>query len=503
VDPQGNDLIYSTYVGGTQSDGAYDIDVYNGRAYVCGNALSYDFPTAGNPVGDAHGTVVFFVMNEDGSNMTHTDFFGGFGNDFGYAIRVDSNGDVVIGGFTSSTDFPTTPGALQTSVEDLSNGFVLKYDTVTNSTIFSTYLGGNSSDVVGSLCIDSSNYIYASGTTAKPGDGEPTLPTTPGAFDRTIDGGRDLFVAKINPDGNAFVFSTFFGSDGNEEDARIALDSSNNVIITGSVDTNMRFPITPDSFDDTYNLEGDAFVSILSNDGSYVKYSTFLGGNQSDMGVVTIMDSEGDLVIAGNTQSADFPVTEGSFQTEYNGGEDIFITRFKIGNYLLLEEGWNFISIPLEQSVTVLETVLSSISGYYDAVQWYKVNDWEDDHWKHNYYLKHPLLNDLNNIDHKMGFWVHINHPGGAILEYSGDPPFVGESMWLYQGWNMVGYPSTSIHDRTAGLNNLAFGSDVDCIQWYDSSSGTWHFMGPSDNFIPGRGYWFHSSHVTMWEVPV
>ncbi len=306
----------------------------------------------------------------------------------------------------------------------------------------------------------------------------------------------------MNPDGSAFIFSTFFGSDGNEDIGRIALDGSNNVILTGYVSNGSGFPLTPDCFDDSYSAEEDSFMSIINYDGTLVRYSTFLGGNQTDKGIVCAVDGEGDILVLGNTQSPDYPTTQGSFQTEYQGGEDMFITRFKVGNYLRLEKGWNFISIPLEQSITALENVLSSISGCYDAVQWYKANDFQD-HWKHNHYLKFPLQNDLSNIDHKMSFWVHVTRTEGAILEYSGIPPSVGESIWLYQGWNMVGYPSTSIYDRTTGLNNLVFGSDVDCIQWYNSENGSWHFMGPDDSFIPGRGYWIHSKNITMWEVPL
>ncbi len=502
LNPMGNDLIYSTYVGGTQSDGAYDIEVANGKAYVCGNALSYDFPFVGNPVGDAHGTVVFFILNADGSNLTHTKFFGGFGNEFGYAIKVDSNGDVIIGGQTSSTDFPTTPGAVIPSVNDLSNGFVLKYSTMTNTTIFSTYMGGDEPDIVRSLCVDPSNNIIAAGTTANPGDGLGGFPTTPGAFDSTVDGDRDIFISKLNPHGSAFIFSTFFGSNGTEDIGRIALDGSNNVILTGSVSTGSGFPLTPDCFDDSYSAEEDSFMSIINYDGTMVRYSTFLGGNQSDKGIVCAVDGEGDILVLGNTESPDYPTTHGSFQTDYQGGVDMFATRFKVGNYLRLEKGWNLISIPLIQSITDPEHVLASISGYYDAAQWYKAND-SQDHWKHNHYLKNPLLNDLNNIHHKMGFWVHIIRAEGAILEYSGTIPPAGENIWLSQGWNMVGYPSTSVCDRTAGLNNLVFGSDVDCIQWYDSRTGTWHFMGPDDNFIPGRGYWIHSNVEKSWEIPL
>jgi hypothetical protein len=67
----------------------------------------------------------------------------------------------------------------------------------------------------------------------------------------------------------------------------------------------------------------------------------------------------------------------------------------------------------------------------------------------------------------------------------------------------MVGYPSFRGHNRTAGLNNLDFGFDVDVIQWFDASTKTWNFMGPDDTFKHGRGYWVHSRVDAGWEVVV
>jgi hypothetical protein len=73
----------------------------------------------------------------------------------------------------------------------------------------------------------------------------------------------------------------------------------------------------------------------------------------------------------------------------------------------------------------------------------------------------------------------------------------------LHTGWNLVGYPSQTSYNRTNGLNNLKFDPDVDAIQWYDSNSKTWHLMGSSDSFVPGRGYWIHSKVDTNWDVPL
>jgi parallel beta-helix repeat protein len=172
------------------------------------------------------------------------------------------------------------------------------------------------------------------------------------------------------------------------------------------------------------------------------------------------------------------------------------------GDYIILYNDWNFVSIPLVQQETDLGTVLSSIAGKYGSVQFYDTTD-SDDPWK-NHNLKKPAeLNDLDDIDITMGIWIEITQVRGALLEYSGGPPVVNQTIMLKHGWNMVGYPSLTRHNRTMGLNNLVFGTDVDAIQWFDSSSESWHFLGSEDFFSPGKGYWVHSKVETTWEVPL
>jgi parallel beta-helix repeat protein len=171
-------------------------------------------------------------------------------------------------------------------------------------------------------------------------------------------------------------------------------------------------------------------------------------------------------------------------------------------NYLFLYEGWNLISIPFIQSDTNLGTVLSSISGSYDAVQWYNVSD-NKDHWKHHHILKPPIWNDLKEISHKIGFWIHITEPGGVIFEYSGLKPAVNQTITLHPGWNLVGYPSLSDKLRLDALNNIIFGSDVDAIWTYDTALHKWEEMTKLDYFERGRGYWIHSKVTKTWDVPL
>ena len=170
-------------------------------------------------------------------------------------------------------------------------------------------------------------------------------------------------------------------------------------------------------------------------------------------------------------------------------------------NFTILKQGWNLISIPKIQVNQDLIKVLEGIEGYYDAIQWYDPTDTKDP-WKHNKVGK-PFVNDLFKINETMSFWVHIAKPGDTIFLYNGTQPISNQTIQLYPGWNMVGYPSLTSYNRTDGLNNLIFGQDVDKIQWYDAKNKLWYEMEESDYFMMGRGYWVHSVGEYTLEVPL
>jgi parallel beta-helix repeat protein len=173
-----------------------------------------------------------------------------------------------------------------------------------------------------------------------------------------------------------------------------------------------------------------------------------------------------------------------------------------VGNYIFLYPGWNLISVPFIQSDTNLGKVLSSITGSYTAVQRYNAST-SSDPWEHNCSLKPPHLNDFNDIDHLMGFWIYIIKPEGVLLEYSGTQPTSNQTIQLYPGWNLVGYPSLTSHNRTEGLNNLTFNTLVDAIWTYNATTQKWKEIGSSDYFDIGRGYWIHANTKCEWEVPL
>jgi parallel beta-helix repeat protein len=171
-------------------------------------------------------------------------------------------------------------------------------------------------------------------------------------------------------------------------------------------------------------------------------------------------------------------------------------------DFIVLKQGWNLISIPLIQMDTGLDFVLESINGSYDAVQWYNISK-SSDSWEHYHISKPSHLNDLEGIDHAMGFWIHITNPGDTIFLYNGTQPTSNQSITLHPGWNMVGYPSLTNRNRTAALNNINYGTDVDAIWTFNAATQTWQEIGSSDYFELGRGYWIHSKVTKVWDVPL
>jgi hypothetical protein len=403
---------------------------------------------------------------------------------------------------TFSQDFPTTDGAYQRTVSDMNNGFIIKYRPSTNSTLFSTYVGGDAGDKVNKVHVDEYFDIYLTGTTLKPAEGATPYPTTEGAFDRTINGSKDVFITKMDTDGTMLIYSTFIGGDGEEEPGGIDIDLEGNVLLTGSTNSELNFTVTPDCYDDTHNGADDTFVLILNHNSSELLYSTYLGGNQSDSGDACVFNETGDIIIVGTTASLDFPVTNGSYQEEKKDYGDMYVTVFRKGNYTFLHEGWNLISVPLIQQDSRLRTVLNPLGCSYDAAEFYNAAD-NSDHWKIVYTSKTIHLNDFENINHTMGFWIHVTNPDGILFKYDGTMPTEDQDISLYPGWNMVGYPSFSNRLRDDALNNLVYNDEVDSIWTYDSTSGGWEEIGRFDSFETGRGYWIHATTKCVWEVSV
>jgi hypothetical protein len=325
-------LIYSTYLGGLESDGASGIAVDDkGNVYITGQTWSEDFPTS-RSYQTYQGEGDVFVTKIDttrtgASSLVYSTYLGGIDEEKGLGIAADSKGNVYITGWTYSLDFPNRNPYQAEAGKDFSNAFVTQIDTSksgTSSLIYSTYLGGKSSDAGNSIAVDGSGLIYVTGWTYSPDF--PTM--NPFQPDK---GNVDAFVTRLDPSrsGTAgLLYSTYLGGGKADYGESIDLDGNNNgyVYITG-ITRSTDFP-TRNSFQ-KYQGDADAFVTELDTTktgSSCLLYSTYLGGENSDSGYgIAVDSSSGDVYITGVTESSNFPAYR-SYQG-HQGGEDAFITQ--------------------------------------------------------------------------------------------------------------------------------------------------------------------------------
>jgi hypothetical protein len=337
LNASGSGLVYSTFLGGFDLDDALAIAIDgSGNAYIGGETGSSNFPTtAGAFDTTRNGAFDAFVtkLNASGSALVYSTYLGGLEVEFVVGAAVDASGNAYMAGITRSADFPTTPGAFDTTQNGLFDVFVTKLNATGSALEYSTFIGGLDFDNAGDLAIDAGGNAYVAGATIS-----PDYPTTAGAFDRTLDGG-DAFVTKLNPAGSALLYSTFVGGTDSDGAADVIVDASGNAWITGST-TSADFPTTPGTaFDTTSNGGSDAFLAQLDAGGSALLHGTFLGGASSDWANDLAFDPGGNVIVAGQTMSPDFPTTAGAFDRVWNGDPlifwgDAFITKFAVGNPL-------------------------------------------------------------------------------------------------------------------------------------------------------------------------
>jgi uncharacterized repeat protein (TIGR01451 family) len=255
--------------------------------------------------------------------LVYSTYLGGSGDDSGNSIATDSSGNVYVAGTTASANFPThTPAfTLSKGLEDI---FVAKIDAAGANILYSTYIGGSGRDRAGAIAIDSSGNAYVAGRV----DSTSTnFPTTPGSLAPSYLGGDfDGIVFKLNAQGNALVYSTFFGGEENDSVEGIAVDANGIAYVTGGTKSNA-FPTTVSAFQGTRAGDTDAFLSKINAAGSALLYSSYIGGAATDRGSGVVIDGTGIAYVAGYGASPDFP-TDDPFQAGFGGSFDAFVAKF-------------------------------------------------------------------------------------------------------------------------------------------------------------------------------
>ena len=330
IDP----LIYATYIGGSHYEEAYSIAVdASNNVYVSGFTYSSNFDiTAGAYQTTRAGDWDIFVskLNAGGTDLIYSTYIGGSGSDFAVSNAVDVNNNLYITGYTTSTDYITTAGALQMTNNGGVDGFITKLNASGTALIYSTYIGGNNGDYSRAIAIDTSNNAYITGNT-----NSNNFATSNGAFQNVYNGLDDIFVCKLNESGNTLIYSTYIGSFNNEYGRSIALDNLGNAYITGWA--GFGFITTPSAFQSINSGGSDAIVIKLNSLGTALIYSTFIGGNGADAGYDIAIDSSNNAYITGDTESSNFIVSPTAFQNNREGGwTDAFVTKINaLGNAII------------------------------------------------------------------------------------------------------------------------------------------------------------------------
>lgn len=229
----GSSLLYSTYLGGTGGDYGYGLALdASGAAYVTGYTSSSDFPTLNGYQSALAGVQDAFItkLAGDGSSLVYSTYLGGSNSEYaleGNGIAVDAQGAAYVTGYTYSTDFPTR-SSFQGYNKGGSEAFVSKLNSAGDSLVYSSYLGGNTEDYGTSIAVNSSGNAYVVGYTES-----LNFPTTYGAFDRSSNGRHDVFVSKVSGSGISLIFSTYLGGSSYDYGHGVAVGANGTVYVCG------------------------------------------------------------------------------------------------------------------------------------------------------------------------------------------------------------------------------------------------------------------------------
>jgi hypothetical protein len=318
LDTSGNGL-WSTFYGGTGDEYGYKIVIdSDGFPYLVGYTNGNDLLVSSSGVfqSSSNGSYDSFILKLDSNgNFIWATYFGGSGGEFALTADIDNSDNIIIGGFTSSSDMPII-NAFQNTIGGALDGFVAKFDS-TGNLIWSTYCGGSNTEDVHTLKTDNQNNIIISGETYS-----SDFPTDVSAYQNFNNGNLDVFLAKYDSLGNQ-IFATYFGGLNNEDSRSIATDDLTNIYLVGYTES-LDFPIIGSLvYQNTKNGVKDGFIAKFSPLGQPLK-STFIGGNNDDYFTSICISSTNALYAAGYTHSSDIPIIDSAYQATNNGLIDGF-----------------------------------------------------------------------------------------------------------------------------------------------------------------------------------
>jgi len=364
-------LTWATRFGGSDWNFAYAVAVNSaGQAYVTGYTTSFDFPKingAAQPGCGSDGNCNTRVadafvskFNAAGNGLLYSTFAGGSNTDTGYGIAIDASGSAYVAGVTYSPDFPDFPktnGAFDTTCGDnaqcdsSNDAFALKLSADGSSFLYSTFLGGGSSDAATAITVDSGGYAHVAGYTTSanfPVTGDAIQPSRAGT-------NTDAFISVLNPTGTGLIYSSYLGGTaavtGGDEAFGIALDSAGDVWLVGQTDSS-DFPVKPGAISITHGAGNfDGFVVKIGDALSLTAVIPTSGGTSA--GPVRLTGTgfmAGAAVrfggVAATSVSVVSPTTITAVRPAHAlGTVDVVVTSLD-GQVATLPGGFTYVSVP-------------------------------------------------------------------------------------------------------------------------------------------------------------
>jgi hypothetical protein len=317
-------LVFATRFGGGSHDAALRVKVDGqGYAYATGVTKSRDFPVTGNALrpksGD--GSDAFLVRIAPGGEIVYARVIGGAGDDLGNGLDLDEQGNVYLGGVTSSRDFPGSPSDRPATGDDAFVCWMRPPGDASSCRVF----GGGKVEKLTGIALDGRGSIYAAGST-----GSVDFPTRH-PIQKQLGGRGDLFLTELTLPALEITFSTFFGGSGDDSGWGLALDASGDPVMAGITDS-IDLPGTDASYQPGNRGKKDAFVASVGIRHGRAIRSTYFGGSNDDEsgydGGSIKVDRHGNVWIAGITYSGDLPVRNAG-QSRFGGGNgDGFVAAF-------------------------------------------------------------------------------------------------------------------------------------------------------------------------------
>ena len=353
----GNAISFSTYLGGSGLEACSSIVLdATGNIYVTGGTSSPNFPVSegafqrsfrgGRGTYPVLKNADAFVakLNNNATKLIYGTYIGGNGEEAGTSIAVDADGNAYVAGATNSSfGFPLTTTAPQTRYSGsggnngvgLGDAFVVKLDATGSNLLYGTLLGGTRDDVAFGIAVDSAGAAYITGSTLS-----DDFPITAVARQGSYRGqtfaanfyAGDAFVAKLNPAGTAWEYSTYLGGTSDDRGTGILVAADGSAWVLGHTLSN-DYGVTEDATQRRYAgdrqgefyASGDVFLTHLAKNGGSLLFSTYLGGQGNDWAMGLAADARGNIYVAGGTSSLDFPTTPGVYQRAYGTAQGLFL----------------------------------------------------------------------------------------------------------------------------------------------------------------------------------